>query len=171
MAENGLLSEMKIIMDNQKDWKSKQSLLIGKDSDGYTAMHRAAYSNQLEIVKYLVSFENNSEMPDVNQLDARTDMGWTPLHSAAYWNCFKIVEYLIKHANADVNAKSNSGQTCLHLAAQQSEGRETVLILLTNPNIDFGIRKDQGESARDIAIRSSKYNALFEITHDNLNLL
>lgn len=142
-----------------------------KDSDGYTALHRAAYSNSIEVVKYLTSFEDNSEMPLLNQLEARTDMGWTPLHSAVYWNSYQVVEYLLKYLNADPNLKSNSGQTCLHLAAQQSNIRETLLLLLTSPFINFSIKNDQGESALEIATRSSKYNALYEITQDNLNKL
>ncbi len=169
LAEDGNLEEIKKLIDSQKDAKAKQSLLMYKDSDGYTALHRAAYSSQLEVVKYLISFEDSAEMPDLKQLEARTDMGWTPLHSAAYWNAFKVVDYLLKYANADVNIRTNSGQTCLHLAAQQSTGRETLIILLTHPCTDFFIENDQHETAKTIANRMCKYNALFEIADENLN--
>lgn len=150
--------------------------MSAKDPDGYTAMHRACYSNMLEVVKYLLALEAKchdgveAEKP-TSQLEARTEMGWTPLHSAVYWNNYACVEYLLKVAHADPNARSNSGQTCLHLAAQQSTGRESLLLLLTNPRTDFYIKNDQNETAYDIAKRSCKYNALFEITEPCLNTL
>lgn len=162
---------MKKLMDSESDIKFKQNLLTKKDDDGYTALHRACYSNNLEVVKYLISFEDHPEMPEVNQLQAKTDMGWTPLHSAVYWNCYVVVDYLLRYANADINIKTNSGQTCLHLAAQQSTGRETLLLLLTHPLIKYDIKNDQDETAQNIAVRSCKYNAFFEITEPNLNKL
>lgn len=156
---------------------------MAKDSDGYTAMHRACYSNMLDVVKYLISLENeltaaaqNSDScktttsyDRVNQLENRTEMGWTPLHSAVYWNSYQCVEYLLKNLGANPNAKSNSGQTCLHLASQQSTGRESLLLLLTNPRTEFYLTNDQGETAYDIARRSCKYNSLFEMTELSLN--
>ena len=158
-------------MDSQTDALAMQSLLMFKDSDGYTALHRAAYSNQLDVVKYLISFEKRCDMPELRQLEARTDMGWTPLHSAVYWNAYLVVDYLLKNADADVNIRTNSGQTSLHLAAQQSTGRETLIILLTHPDIDFSIENDQHETAQMIANRTCKYNKLFEIADANLNIL
>lgn len=143
-------------------------------------MHRACYSNMLDVVKYLMKLEiellekasdDDEKRNNVCQLEARTDMGWTPLHSAVYWNSFKCVEYLLKIAGANPNVRSNSGQTCLHLAAQQSTGRESLLLLLTNIRTEHGIKNDQGETAYDIARRSCKYNALFEMTEPSLNFL
>jgi hypothetical protein len=61
--------------------------------------------------------------------------------------------------------------TALHLAAQQSTGKETLLILLTHSIKDFDIQNDQEETALQIAQRSSKYNTLFEIAEKNLNLI
>lgn len=167
---------MRQLMEEQESDMKREKMLNFKDSDGYTALHRASYSNQLDVVKYLLSFEDMSadgsyRMPDLNQLDARTDMGWTPLHSAAYWNSYQVVEYLIKHAKVDVNARSKSGQTPLHVAAQQSTGLETLLLLLTSPFVDYSVKNDQGETASDIAQRSCKHHALFEMTDDNLNRL
>ena len=148
-----------------------------QDDDGYTAMHRAAYSSQLAVVDYLLTLEeaqasgDDGDMPALSQLEARTQMGWTPLHSAAYWNCHRVLERMLVHPTADVNARSSGGQTPLHLAAQQSTGRETLLLLLTNPSTHFDVRNEQGETASDIAARSCKYHALFEIADANLNHL
>ncbi|CAF0903517.1 unnamed protein product [Brachionus calyciflorus] len=170
-AENGHLSEMKILVKNMNAPEQISKCLSFKDSDGYTALHRAAYSNCLETVKYLLNLEIEKKFSMINQLEARTEMGWTPLHSAVYWNSYKVVEYLLKYSNADCNLKSNSGQTCLHLAAQQSKTKESLLLILTNPFVNFRLKNDQKESAYDIAIRSSKFNALFEITLPHLNEL
>lgn len=170
-AENGQLAEIKRLITDLNDPKTVESMLTFKDSDGYTAMHRAAYSNMLDVVKYLVSFEASLASNGASQLNARTEMGWTPLHSAVYWNSYAVVEYLLKHARANPNIKSNSGQTCLHLAAQQANSRESLLLLLFSPFVNFNLRNDQNESARDIALRCSKYNVLFEITEENLNRL
>jgi ankyrin repeat protein len=171
LAEYGKLDEIKELIESQTDTLAKQKLLMYKDSDGYTALHRAAYSSQLDVVKYLISFENRPDMPDLKQLEAKTDMGWTPLHSAAYWNAFKVVDYFLNEVNANVNIQTNSGQTSLHLAAQQSTGRETLILLLTHPDIDFSIENNQKETAHDIANRMCKYNSLFEIADENLNKL
>lgn len=170
LAESGKLSEIKNLVKNQTSEENVAKMLKFKDSDGYTALHRAAYSNNLEVVKFLLSLEEKSNIK-VNQLEAVTNMGWTPLHSACYWNSFRVVEYLIKYCNADCNLKSDSGQTCLHLIAQQSSPKESLLLLLTNPFTMFGSKNSQNETAYDIAIRSSKYNSLFEITQDYLNKL
>ncbi len=110
-AENGNLNELIELVEKQSDALKKQNLLKYQDDDGYTAMHRAAYSNNLKIVRYLLSFENRKDMPDLNQLNSKTEMGWTPLHSAAYWNAFQIVDYFLKYAKADVNLRTSGGQT------------------------------------------------------------
>jgi ankyrin repeat protein len=95
--------------------------------------------------------------------------GWTPLHSAAFWNAFRIVEYFIKYTNVDVNSASDGGQTPLHLAAQNSKNRETSLVLLMSPFINFSQQNDQEDTALDIAKRSSKFHDLYEIGEDYLN--
>jgi ankyrin repeat protein len=155
-------------LSKQPDTISIEKLLRYKDPDGYTALHRSAYSNNLDIVKYILSFEKHNHISNLNQLQVQTDMGWTPLHSAVYWNCFKVVEFLIKHPNVNVNWRSGSGQTSLHLTASQSSHRETILLLLTHLDIRYDIKNDQGETAHTIADRSCKYNALFEIADENL---
>ena len=167
-AEDGDLDKIKDLFSNKTPIEI-QELLRTKDADGYTALHRACYSNFVHVIEYLVSFESNPDMPLVDQLNARTEMGWTPLHSAVYWNNFKSVEYLLNYAHADVNVQTNSGQSCLHLAAQNSNSKETLLLLLTHPSANFYLKNDQGEAAIEIAQRSCKFYALFEMTEDHLN--
>ena len=132
-----------------------------RDQDGYSALHRAAYSNNLEICKYLLN-------KSYALIECQTEMGWTPLHSAAYWNNYEVVDYLISK-NANVNALTNGKQSALHLAASQRNCRETLIILLFNKFINYNLKNDNKEIASDVATRSCEYYRLFEITDDNLN--
>jgi len=94
-----------------RDKNSLRELLTYQDSDGYTALHRAAYTNQLAIVRLLLSFEKQPGLEDLHQLHKKTEMGWTPFHSAAFWNAYEVVDYFIKYApDCDVNAQTNSGE-------------------------------------------------------------
>jgi ankyrin repeat domain-containing protein 49 len=153
-AENDNLDSLEKLLD------AHPKLISYKDNDGYTALHRAAYSNNINIVKSLV--ERGAD------LEARTEMGWTPLHSAAYWNNVEAVNCLLNNGS-NINAITNSGQTALHLAASQRDCKESIMLLLMNPFIDFSIRNEMDETAKDIASRSCEYYRLFEITDRNLN--
>lgn len=93
-AEDGDLEQLKKLVLEQGANLSYQ------DNDGYTALHRAAYSNHAEVIKFLV--EKGAKV------ETRTKDGWTPLHCAAHWNSFKAMRELI-NLSGDVNAKTNSG--------------------------------------------------------------
>ena len=53
------------------------SLINSKDSDGYTALHRASYNGHVEMVKVLLKHG-----ADISSL---TDNMWQPLHCACRW--------------------------------------------------------------------------------------
>jgi ankyrin len=84
-----------------------------------TPLHSAASYGDLEMVQLLLGYEVD--------VDARTrrDEGWTPLHDTA-WNSSHlqnvvqsspdVARILLEHG-ADVNARSNSGSTTMHIAA------------------------------------------------------
>ncbi len=99
-----------LLNKNNRSSESLLELLSFQDDDGYTAMHRAAYCNRLDVVKYLLSFEKLKEFSTLKQLEKRTEMGWSPLHSAAYWNSYEVVDYFLKYGHADVNTRTNSGK-------------------------------------------------------------
>ncbi|VDO98664.1 unnamed protein product [Heligmosomoides polygyrus] len=112
LAEDGNLDILKCMLEE------KPELLLHSDADGYTALHRAAYNNHLEVVSYLLDSGANAE--------ARTKQGWTPLHSAANWGNYEIIGRLISHG-ADVNARSEGSVTPLHLAiSSQCEDAEHI---------------------------------------------
>jgi ankyrin repeat protein len=76
-------------------------LVAYKDKDGYTPLHRAAYTDNASMVRFLLA-----KGAKVNEV---TEDGWTPLHSASHWNSFKAVRELVDHF-ADVNATTNGGR-------------------------------------------------------------
>ncbi|KAK3867773.1 hypothetical protein Pcinc_026785 [Petrolisthes cinctipes] len=124
-----------------------------KDSDGYTPLHRAAYSDFPEIVKLLLTAGAS--------VTARTVDGWTALHSSCRWNHHECADLLLD-AGSDINASTNSGQTPLHVAAVNHQARDTLQLLLMNRAIRPQVTNSNGETASDIAVRSGPYGYLFE---------
>ncbi|XP_055301191.1 ankyrin repeat domain-containing protein 49 [Sitodiplosis mosellana] len=127
-----------------------------RDEDGYTPLHRAAYSNNVEIAKILIQYG-----ADVN---ARTEFGWTPLHSAVKWSNAEAASFLLQHG-ADVNALSQGQQTPLHIAATVSNCRETAMTLLMEPNCNASALNNSAETAAEIARRTGRLYPLFEMGH------
>lgn len=100
--------------------------------DGYTALHRAAYNNNIESVKFLLLSGADFE--------ACTEDGWTPLHSAAHWACYETIGVLLSHG-VNVNCRTKGNLTPLHLAISSQEDGErvfhTVRYLLEAPGLVF----------------------------------
>ncbi|XP_030754592.1 ankyrin repeat domain-containing protein 49-like [Sitophilus oryzae] len=160
-AEKGDLETIKALLNEDK------TLISTVDKDKYTPLHRACYSNHLEVVKYLV--EQGAD------ISAKTDMLWEPLHSCCQWNNVKCAAYLIQ-CGANVNATSEGGQTPLHIAAAHGACYDTVQLLLMHPYINTKLKNNSGETAAEIARRSSKYYNIFEsveplLDYTNIELL
>lgn len=127
-------------------------LISGKDSDGYSPLHKASYSDNHEVVKTLL--ENGAD------IDSRTMDEWTPLHCACKWGNLRSASILIA-AGANINARSAGGVTPLHLAAA-TKNKKLIELLLFNPDIDVKAVNNAGDTPYDIARRSSPYYVLFE---------
>ncbi|KAK4873106.1 hypothetical protein RN001_015135 [Aquatica leii] len=153
-AENGKLDVVKQLIE------SDPTLTGVVDSDGYTPLHRACYSNHCDVVSYLL--ENGANV------SAKTLMQWQPLHSACQWNNVNCALRLIQYG-ADVNAVTEGGQTPLHIAASHGTSYDTVQLLLIQPYIRPDLKNNSNETAYDIAKRSSKYYNIFDMTMPALN--
>lgn len=88
------MNKLKILLEEDK------SLINIADNDGYTPLHRACYSNHVELVDFLLQNGAN--------ISAKTRMHWEPLHSCCQWNNTQCALRLIQNG-ADVNAKSEGG--------------------------------------------------------------
>lgn len=94
---------------------------------------------------------------------AKTVDGWTALHSACRWDHSDCAVILIE-GGSDVNAVTNSGQTPLHVAAINPQAHKTLQFLLMNRTVKPLMTNSNGETARDLAMRSGPYGYLFEAT-------
>ena len=92
VAKNGDLQKLKTIVE--QDIK----ILETKDTAGRTALHFAANSGHLEIVKYLLA-----KGIDIN---LKSSANTTPLHFAAFSGHLDIVKWLVEN-HAELEIKNN----------------------------------------------------------------
>ncbi|MFH4979370.1 hypothetical protein AB6A40_006079 [Gnathostoma spinigerum] len=143
-AENGEIRKIEEL------YRIDPTLLEARDSDHYTPLHRAAYNNHAECVKFLLSLGADPQL--------KTENGWTVLHCASCWACYDIVAILLSHG-VDVNCRSNGNLTPLHLALSSNEDPEkvfhTVRYLLEAPGIDASAVSGAGDTPLMLARRAS----------------
>lgn len=137
------------------------------DEDGYTPLHRAAYSGHVGVVSALLS--------SGAKVNSRTIDGWTPLHSACRWSHAAVASCLLQHG-AELNAQTNGGLTPLHLAASytnssMTDSGDTLELLLFQRHLKPGLRSSSGETAGELARRSGPHHFLFEMVEDCVSVL
>ena len=134
---------------------SDAKLIHFRDEDGYTALHRASYSNHAKMVQTLLKAGAD--------ITAGTEgEQWQPIHSACRWNAAEALEVLLSWG-ADVNATTNGGQTPLHLAAYCGNSRNTLQLLLAHPKLKSMTTNSQDDTPKDIAIRNGNCVELFDL--------
>ena len=125
------------------------------DDDGYTPLHRACYSNKIEMVKCLIVNGAN--------LSAVTIDGWQPIHSAAQWGNAQILRILVS-SGADINARSNGGNTPFHLAASRPSNRPLIEYLLYSAyGVNIYAKNDANDTPFDICKRNSRLYKLWDL--------
>ncbi|GFS36975.1 ankyrin repeat domain-containing protein 49 [Nephila pilipes] len=154
-AEKNELETMRRLLEEDP------SLVNARDNDLYTPLHRASYSNNIEVIKMLLSYDAD--------VSSKTTDGWEALHCACKWDSVEAVSLLLQNG-ADVNAQTKGHITPLHLAAANASGRRTLELLLWQPYIDPNIKNDAGDTAYDIAYRTGPLGALFEILEESVNV-
>lgn len=87
-------------------------------------------------------------------VDAETPIGRTPLQAFAHQGDHQTVAWLIAHG-ADVGARSASGRTAAHYAAERNTGPKT-LALLAEHGADLTARDADGQTPLEIARLNEK---------------
>ncbi len=90
-------------------------------SNGWTPLHRAAFTSNLEVARELVARGA--------RVDAQDRLGKRPLHYASGWAQTPELARVLIAGKADVNARDHAGWTPLHNAAYAGKA-ETVRLLL-----------------------------------------
>ena len=139
-----------------------------RDDFGWTVLHRAALSGDLELFQYLIENEADifsktksgqtclQKAADKGHLNicklllqnynfdihARDDYGWTALHSAAMSGNLELLQYFIGNGS-DIFGKVTAGQSCFHIAAEEGH-LKICRALLQNYNFDIHTKDDYG---------------------------
>ncbi|XP_075716115.1 ankyrin repeat domain-containing protein SOWAHA [Rhinoderma darwinii] len=108
-------------------WNHKLLGLIINDSElagkrdfisGFTALHWAAKSGNIEMVKLL--FDLSQKSGSIINVNARSFGGYTPLHIAAIHECKDVILMLTRDYKAKVNIRDNSGKKPYHYLKKSS---------------------------------------------------
>lgn len=137
------------------------------DDDGYTPLHRAAYSGHVDALSALLAAGS--------KVNPQTIDGWTPLHSACRWSHVTVASLLLRHG-AQLNAQTNGGITPLHLAAShtssfKADSAHTLELLLSQRHLKLGLRSSSGETAGEVARCSGLHHFLFEMVDECVNVV
>lgn len=156
--------------------KANGAYVTVKDNIGFTPLHHAAYNGLIEIVKELLSINNEDQLITDHQrkvmINSISNDGRTPLYMAVgfaqqrintieqYQRQIMILRLLIAHG-ADVNIQNIRGWTPLHFAANYgnlkyydelvSTMNDMVKILLEN-GADTTITNNDGKRAIDMDV-------------------
>jgi len=150
-------------LDLAKELLARNPKLVHhRDSDGYTPLHRASYSDHAKMAKLLL--KRGADITAATSEDL-----WHPLHSACRWNAASCVEILLAWG-ADVNAETQGQQTPLHLAAFAGNSRDTLQLLIMHPDLRPQSFNCQQDTPRDIALRNGNCVDLFDLVQPQFTI-
>jgi uncharacterized protein len=128
-----------------EDLAADPSLATAFSTDGYTALHFAAFFGKAEAARLLLDAG-----AAVNET-SRNDMHVQPLHSAAAGRHHEVCRVLLA-AGADTTATQRHGYTPLHAAAQH--GDDELVELFLSAGADPTAALDDGATPADLAERA-----------------
>lgn len=131
------------------------------DSNGKSALHRAAQEGNAEVARSLLDDEHFTH---VNAKDT-TILKWTALHEASGANNAEIVKMLMDHEEFEhANTRDRNGRTCLHIAAGQGSF-DVVNATVTHPRFaSIGSKDNLGFTAQQRA-RANGHEMIAEHLH------
>ncbi|XP_044582156.1 putative ankyrin repeat protein RF_0381 [Cotesia glomerata] len=116
------------------------SILFGRyadintlDESSQTVLFAAVESGNLKIVKYLLEMGADINATNNHQFCG----GWTALHIAIDLNNEEIVQHLLGNKHCDVNAKTDKGETPLHVAAAKDNVSVAKKLIKKNAKYDI----------------------------------
>jgi ankyrin repeat protein len=137
--------QLACVVELVRHWHSD---VMSRDQNGYTALHCAAASDQVECIDFLLLGGCGADML------LGSDDRHTPLHCAATFGSARAVDALLR-LGADKNAvETNFKATPLSLAVFNRHAACTKLLLAAGADIDR-LRNSHGDTAFDLAARSS----------------
>ncbi len=116
--------------------------ITSRSTDGFTALHLAAYFAQLTTVQFLLQADAYVEATAENASKVR------PLHSAVAGESLAVVQALLAK-KPDVEARQERGFTALMAAA--ARGSEPMVTALLDAGADPSAENDDGKTALDFA--------------------
>lgn len=132
----GCLSDVKSLLRREQD-------AYVSDSDMWNCMHYAVDGNDLDTVRFLIGVSPRL-------LNSRDVRGLTPLHVAC-WNGHPGMVRLLVLEGADIEAKTNWGETPLHYAVTQGRSLAVVKVLVAS-GADIEAVDKLGRTAKKISL-------------------
>jgi ankyrin repeat protein len=124
-----------------------RSLVSAVSTDGWTALHLAAFFGKADAVRLLLNKGASATARSTNQ------MANTPLHAAAAGKHAPIVKILLDHG-ANANARQHGGWVPLHSAAQNGD-LECARVLI-EAGADVSVRADNNQKPLDLALTGGR---------------
>eukprot|EP00435_Cladocopium_sp_Y103_P044663 s1168_g12.t1 len=133
--------------------RGMDSFVVARDWRGWTALHTAAKSGQVECCKELLTAEELTEPPG-----SLGRNGQTALHVAALQGHTEVVKVLLaaQSFEEEVDRRDRWGRTALHLAVEQNHLAAAVSLAEHNSFNGFDAKSAWGQSALDLATSETK---------------
>ncbi|TKY49724.1 E3 ubiquitin-protein ligase KEG [Spatholobus suberectus] len=139
--------------DHENEGRELVRILLAAGADpsaqdsqnGRTALHTAAVTNDVDLVKVILAAGVNVNIRNVRNI--------IPLHLALARGAKACVGLLLA-AGADYNLQDDDGENAFHIAAETAkmirENLDWLIVMLMKPDADIEVRNHSGKTLRDI---------------------